>query len=103
MIMRLRVWVLSTCIPDESRPCFPCVFISEKDAYDQADQWLREEWAAAAPEDNNGDALPYPGDWYAANTFLGEYRGPKWGKWEITSHSIECTVLSLWRALTARR
>ena len=87
--MSTTVWVLCTCVPEESRPCHPEVFFTAEAAQAGYDRALRDEWEAAGPEDEEtGKRLPYPGDPDEANRQLAEYLGPRWGQWELTPHSL---------------
>jgi hypothetical protein len=52
---------------------------------------LRDEWNAAAIEaDEANEAMPYPGDWRAAQDWLIKFCGDgSWGTWQITAHDVE--------------
>ena len=57
--MSTKIWVLSTCIPGESRPCFPEVFTTDEAAQAGFDKAMREEWASAGVEqEETGEPLP---------------------------------------------
>lgn len=87
--MPLDVWVLCTCIPDESRPCLPEVFATAEDAWAGYDKAMRAEWESARIEDEEtGEPLPYPGDPDEAHRRLADYHGPSWGQWELTHHFL---------------
>jgi hypothetical protein len=71
--MKVKVWVLNTCIPEPGEgPCMPTVCGSEQAAEAAADKELRDEWDADPPEDDDGEPLPYPGDWRIAQEKLVE-------------------------------
>lgn len=89
--MKIKVWVLSTCIPDENSPVFPSVFADFSAAEAYAEERLKEEWASRAPCDDEGEPLPYPGDWKKANDHLSA-ESPEWGQWEMTTHEIEVAL-----------
>lgn len=78
MTTEITVWVLSTCIPEEARPCYPQVFATEAEAEASADRNMRDEWAAAAPSDDEENALTYPGDWREAQDILAGLNS-RWG------------------------
>jgi hypothetical protein len=85
----VRVWVLSTCIPSEDKPCWPEVFFDEETARKRYDEAIREEWAANTPEDGNTcEPLPYPDDPDAAHAELEDWHGPGWGHWELSVHEV---------------
>jgi hypothetical protein len=77
--MKIKVWVLSTCIPGETKPSFPEVCGTEEAAEALADEKLREKWEAAGQYDDE-----YPDDWRAAQEALIDYC-----RLEITSHVID--------------
>jgi hypothetical protein len=89
--MQVRVWVVSTTIPDSQDPCLPAVFWSEREAEAYADEMLRGEWNAADISDDDSGALaPYPGDWREAQELLIKFHGDgSWGTWQITAHEVE--------------
>lgn len=85
---KIKVWVLSTCVPGENEPCLPNVFASEAEAMAGFDEYMRDEWKANEPgDDETCQPLPYPGDAVTAHEILS--RNPAWGRWEITAHTIE--------------
>ncbi|MCW5697351.1 MAG: hypothetical protein KIS96_11550 [Bauldia sp.] len=85
-----ELWVVSTCVPGEAEPCFPSVFTTYAAAEAYADEMLRAEWDANQPEDDEGNVLPYPGNWLAAVEHLAAENPGTWGKWEITGpHRVE--------------
>lgn len=86
----MMIHVVSTCIPDRGeKPCQPNVFATLAEAEAFADQMLRNEWDTAALEDDDGNALPYPGDWRAANDAIAaSYDDGSWGEWDLTSHKV---------------
>ena len=87
--MSTSVWVLCTCVPEESRPCLPEVFATEAAARAGYDRALRDKWAAACPEDDEtGARMPYPGDPDEATRILAPHLGPRWGQWELTHHFL---------------
>jgi hypothetical protein len=90
--MKLPVWVLSTCIREEGRPCFPEVFTSEEAAHAAFDKHMREEWAINAPEDENGTQADYPGDPAEAMRQMRECAGAEFEEWEITKHEIDVSL-----------
>lgn len=101
--MKIKIWVVSTCVPNETEPCLPSVHATEAEAEAYADKMLRAEWEANGPEDpDTGERKPYPGNWREAQTGIVEFTGAlrtfgkvgdetddAWGQWEITSHQIE--------------
>ena len=86
----MMIYVVSTCIPDRGeKPCQPNVFATLAEAESFADQMLRNEWDTAALEDDDGNALPYPGDWREANDAIAaSYDDGSWGEWDLTSHEV---------------
>ncbi len=93
----MKVWIVSTCIPDRGeKPCIPDAFATEAEAEAFADKMLREEWDSHAPQDDEGEPLPYPGDWRAANDAIAaDHDDGSWGEWQITAHEISLPVPSL--------
>lgn len=85
----IKVYVVNTCIPDSCDPCMPSVFATKQAAEAYLDEMLRGEWDANKPEHpETCEPLSYPGPYDAIET-LSEQLGSEWGKWEITSHTIE--------------
>jgi hypothetical protein len=89
--MKARIWVLSTCIPQESRPCFPEVFPDEAEALARFDEAMRAEWEHNGPyDDETGEKLPYPDSpEEAVAAIAADNTDGSWGQWELTSHVIE--------------
>lgn len=85
--MKIKIYVLNTCITDENHPCHPEVFTSYDAAEAVAEERLRAEWEHNAPCDDDGEPLPYPGNWREANNEISA-ENPEWGQWELTSHEI---------------
>jgi hypothetical protein len=97
----MKVWVLSTCIPDENEPCLPHVFASQAEADAALAQAMRDEWESNKPEDEETcEPLPFPDDPQEAHDRLSE--NPDWGQYEITAHEIDGHPL-LKEALEAAR
>lgn len=92
--MKINVWTLSTCVPGKAYPCLPEVFATREAAEAAAEKRLKQEWAIASPCDDEGDPLPYPGDWREANDHLSS-ENAKRGQWELTSHQIEIPTPNL--------
>jgi hypothetical protein len=84
------VWVLSTCVPGNTDPCWPQIFGSEtavRSAYRKA---MESEWAINGPEDEiTGERLPFPDDADDAHERIAEVQGTDWGRWELTRHEID--------------
>jgi hypothetical protein len=98
--MKVKVWVLSTCIPEPGEgPCMPTVCGTEQAAEAEADKELRDEWDTHPPEDDDGEPLPYPGDWRIAQEKLVEWLGPSWGTYEITGHEVQLPPEAFYAAL----
>jgi len=89
--VKIKVWVLSTCVPTEARPCFPEVFATEFEALIAFDERMREEWRIQAPISDEGDLLDYPDSPEEAVEIIAKDAGPEWGRWELTSHEIDVT------------
>lgn len=92
--MKIKVWIVTTCIPGETSPCWPDAFGTEAEAERCADEQIRREWEINGPEDDDGERAPYPGDWRAAqetiiSSRIEDHGGERWGEWQITSHEIE--------------
>lgn len=87
----LRVWVVITCCPGDSAPCLPSVHATQAAALKYFDEMMRDEWAAAEPEDDACKPLPYPENAVDAHEHLVKLLGGGWGQWQITSHFIEET------------
>ena len=88
------VYVLVSCLPErgEAKPTIPDVFTDKAAAEAKADEYLRAEWAANGPEDDEtGERLPYPGDWREAESVIAEANEDSdtpWGRWELTEHTV---------------
>lgn len=84
-----RFWIINTCIPGETVPSWPSLFASEAEAEAKMDRNMRDEWERNAPEDEDGNPLPYPGDWRGAQEAIVENdTDGLWGRWEITPHDL---------------
>ena len=86
----MKIWILFTCIPSESRPCWPEVFVDESEARATFEDRLREEWKYNGPEGDDGK-LPFPEDaeLEEINDTIGEAAGAEWGEWQLSSHELE--------------
>lgn len=98
--MKIKVWVVSTCVPGETEPCIPSVFVTETAADAYLNQMMADEWEANGPENDDGSNKPCPADWREAMRIIHEEKNlgtvdEKWGQWEITSHEIEIANVSL--------
>jgi hypothetical protein len=87
--MKVTVWVVSTCIPDENEPCMPNVFGTEKEAQAYLASMINDEWEANPVEDDDSTLVPMPEDPVETEEALAGYLGPEYGRWEITSHTVE--------------
>ena len=97
--MKAKVWVLSTCCPGETDPCFPNVFATEEAAEAEAEMLLKEEWQHNAPVDLEGESRPWPGNWREANAAMVEAGEATFGGWELTSHEIDVAIPQAFRDL----
>jgi hypothetical protein len=89
-MMKIKIWVLATVNPDELSPAMPKVYGTEAEAKAGFDEAMRGEWTANAPEDDDGNPLPYPGDPRTAHDELANMgRGDSWGTWELTWHTVD--------------
>jgi len=93
----ITIYVVASAVPDPNpTPTFPGVFLSEAEAEAYLEQALRSEWDHNAPEDDEGYALPYPGNWRdAQEAILKDRRGSDgegWGSYELTIHRLEYPV-----------
>lgn len=84
----MKVWVLSTCIPDENEPCLPSVFATQEAADTQFAEFMRSEWEHNGAEDEDGKRKPFPDDPNEAHDIMSE-NNPDWGRYEISCHEIE--------------
>lgn len=88
--MKVKIWVLSTCVPDENEPCWPQVYASEEAAQKGFREAMESEWRSNGPEDEEtGERLPFPDDPDEAHERIAELQDAEWGRWELTSHEIE--------------
>ena len=86
----VKVWLVNHGAPGETIPAFPVAFASEEAADAHMDEMMRGEWEAVYPGDQNGEPLPYPGDWRQAHDILiGVDSDGTWGRWEITCHMLD--------------
>jgi hypothetical protein len=89
-MMKIKIWVLATVNADELSPAMPKVYGTEAEAKAGFDEAMRGEWTANAPEDDDGNPLPYPGDPRTAHDELANMgRGDSWGTWELTWHTVD--------------
>jgi hypothetical protein len=92
----MKIWVLSTCIPDETDPMVPDVFGSEAEAIAHFDLMMRGEWETIQPEDEDGEPVDYPETPQEAHDIMDDYRqgfetdnlSEKWGRWALTTHEV---------------
>ena len=90
----MKIWVLSSCNPDECRPCWPGVFLDEDSARKAFAQAMQDEWKYHAPLDDDSQPLPFPVDQngdpcpHLANTMMAN-DGDRWGEWMLTCHDFE--------------
>lgn len=92
----MRVFVATSCIPDYPYPCLPYVFATVEAADAHMDEMMRSEWEANGPENENGDRLPYPGDWREAQEAIAECDTEgAWGRWDVTAHDVLAPVPTL--------
>ena len=102
--MKTTVWVLSTCIPEDGKPCHPHVFATREEALAQFEADMRSEWSYIEPRDEIGARLDYPdGDPEKAHELIDGYQtriengfpgtsGEIWGRYSLTSHEIEVEI-----------
>lgn len=103
--MKVTVWVLSTCLPDEGLPQVVGVYGSEPEARAAFDETMRSEWESNGPYgEETGEELPYPGDPQEAHDLIDESRSRTeesdglsevWGRYELSSHKVECAAPSI--------
>lgn len=89
----IRIYVVSTVVPNSPDPCLPEVFPTLEAAEAHLDGRLREEWARHGEYDDAGELLPYPGDWRKAMEAMS--KDPLWGRWELTTHSVPAPAAGL--------
>jgi len=87
--MKVTVWVVSTCVPDEPDPCLPHVFGTAEAAQAHFAEMIKNEWDASPACDDDGEPVPMPEDSVDAHEALCRYWGHEFGRWEITSHTVE--------------
>jgi hypothetical protein len=90
--MKIPVWVLSTCSPEEGEPCRPQVFADESAARAAFDASMRDEWKSNAPDDEHGAQVEYPGNPEEAVRLIREAAGREWGTWELTRHEVDVAI-----------
>src|SRR5262249_451099 len=84
-----KLWILTTCIPSEQKPCQPLVFTCAESALAAFDQMMREEWQYNAPDDDGGNQVPYPNDPCTAHAMMAAKNcDGSWGHWQLTAHII---------------
>lgn len=99
----LRVWAVSSTIPEEVEPVLPLLFGNEAAATAYLNDVMKQEWesfaysTAPAPDEEE----PYPGDWHVAQERISAAwngrDGDGWGRWDCSSMFVEVS----WRALLA--
>lgn len=100
--MKTKIFVLSTCIPEDCKPCFPTVFTSPEAARAGFEEVMREEWQNNAPYGDDGEPLPFPDSPEEANAAMAD-AGDMWGEYELTPYEIELPEPSESRAVAALR
>lgn len=90
--MKIKIWVLSTTIPDDGEPCHPELFCSEEAALAGFKERMDEEWKTQAPEDDAANPLPMPDDPYEAHDAIAKWAGPEWGEYKLTVHDVEIAL-----------
>ncbi|WP_024516986.1 hypothetical protein [Bradyrhizobium sp. Tv2a-2] len=90
----MKIWVLSTCVPDDPEPCWPRVFTSVEEADNAFEQVMRGEWERAEPNDEDGNKRDFPDDPFDAHEELKDILGSSWGQWEITEHEVKVPLLA---------
>lgn len=89
----MKIWILSTCIPEDCRPCAPEVFTDEDDAMRRFEHLMRAEWASNAPSDEDGAPFAFPdGDPEEAHNVMAD-ANEGWGQWELTWHEIPASAV----------
>lgn len=96
--MKITVFALSTCVPDDPEPCWPSLFLTNEEADKAFKENMQREWELAGIEDEEtGEKLPFPDDANEAHDQLKAYHlehsTELWGQWEITPHTIEVPIL----------
>jgi hypothetical protein len=76
----VRVFIITTCIPEDDQPCIPDVFLTLEAARTHADKLMRDEWGRDCTD------AEYPGA-DAAHTALSDQRG--WGQYRLTEHEAD--------------
>lgn len=94
----LKVWVVSTVVPNSLDPCVPEVLPTREAAEAHLGERLREEWEYHGDCDDAGERLPYPGDWRQALAAMS--KDPLWGRWELTSHNVPASAVAIERSAT---
>lgn len=75
-----KVWVLSTCIPEECQPCLPRVFATEPAALQAFREAMAAEWQYNGVYGEDGELLPCPENPYEANEVMTNAgRSDGWG------------------------
>lgn len=97
--MKTKIWVLSTCLPEEFAPCLPHVFGSISDAEAGATRLLMEDWEHCAPCGDDGEKVPWPGDWTEAANAMVEAGQGTYSPWELSAHDVEVPVPQAFRDL----
>lgn len=93
--IKVKVWTVTTCVPGEPKPCMPSVFGTEADAEAFLNEMLRAEWKHHGSIGDDGEPLPYPGNWRAAVAAMAKENGGEWGQWEMTSHYVMLATADL--------
>jgi|SRR6185312_7979924 len=96
--MKVKVWTIATCLPDEGKVLMPQVFASEAAALREFDKIMRDEWETIAPENDRGGCRYPKGDPVSAHAILDNYRraieerdgiSEIWGRYAFDCQDIE--------------
>ncbi len=90
----MKIWIISSCIPEDGIPAIPEIFTDEGSATKRFDDIMRIEWETQAIESDDCDSLlPYPADGAeTAHNIIVESNADSdvvWGQYCITSHELE--------------
>lgn len=90
--MKVKIWIGTTCVPDESEPCAPYAWATQEDADAGMLKLLREEWEARGEVENaDGEPVQFPETWQEANDIL-RAGYPEWGQWMLFTEYVNITL-----------
>lgn len=94
----MKVYILNTCVPNESKPCVPHAYSTLGAADSAFAAAMKAEWDSNPPyDDETGEPMRFPADPRLtpfenardAHDTLADYHGHEWGRWDIFTIELD--------------